>query len=180
MEYDENEHCKEVYAHFGLAYYHASVLETGMANAIMQADFLGRWKKKIDAEGKQSFDRSVYETEFDAFMQRQNEQTFGNLIKRFSSTFSISQDLQAKIIQSKDKRDFLAHHYFRERAEKFANREGRDQMISELEEIRELFRGIDKEVELLVAPIFPQLGINYETVERYVVQHLEKARRGEL
>jgi hypothetical protein len=38
--YDEGEHYKEVYAHFGLAYYMAGVFESGLANAILQLDYL--------------------------------------------------------------------------------------------------------------------------------------------
>ena len=113
-------------------------------------------------------------------MQNQSEQTLGNLINRLSKTFAISNELNAKIAEGKNKRDFLAHHYFRERATDFAHRNGRDRMIAELTEIREFFRALDKETDLLVAPIFPQLDISQERVQEYMSEYMEQARREEL
>jgi hypothetical protein len=39
---DEGEHVKEVFAYFGRAYHYASVLETGLAIALLFAEFLPR------------------------------------------------------------------------------------------------------------------------------------------
>jgi hypothetical protein len=80
--YDEGEHNKEVYAHFGLAFYLAGCFEHGLAIALMHAGFLRKVKEDIDRNGKRSFNRKKYEADFDAYMADQYAQTMGNLLKR--------------------------------------------------------------------------------------------------
>jgi hypothetical protein len=76
--YDEGEHTKTVFAHFGRAHYMANVFETGLAIAIVQFEFLTSVAERIRREGRETFDQRRYEADFDAFMERQHAQTVGN------------------------------------------------------------------------------------------------------
>jgi hypothetical protein len=54
---------------------------------------------------------------------------------------------------SKQRRDFLAHRYFRERAVDFTTPHGRDAMLAELERDQQLFEEADKVLTAFVEPL---------------------------
>ena len=170
MTYDEGEHVKEVFAYFGRAYYEAGVLETGLAIALMQIDFLSRVRDQYLTDRGKSFDRAQYESEFDRFMENQHAQTLGNLIKRVSALPELSDSLKERIKDAKRRRDFLGHHYFRERAVDFSNRTGRDRMIAELHNDGDMFEAIDRDLYAELAPIRAKLGVSGAKFQKYLAQ----------
>ncbi len=178
--YDESEHCKEVYAHFGLAYYESGVVETGLAIVLLYAEFLAGWKRKILQHGRAVFDRKTYEAEFDAFLKNQHGQTLGNLLKRLDRAVGIPAGLMEAIKEGKALRDFLAHHYFREHAVDFVTRLGRDRMIAELTAMQEKFRNLDLRVQQLGEPVKQELGIHEKMLKPFMEEFIRKAYAGEL
>ncbi len=170
MAYDEGAQVKEVFAYFGRAYYEAGVLEAGLAIALMQIDFLGRIRDQYLADQGKSFDRAHYETEFDRFMENQHAQTLGNLIKRVSALPDLSGSLKERLREAKKRRDFLGHHYFRERAVEFSTRAGRDKMIAELHEDGDMFEAIDGELYAELAPVREKLGMNGKRFQEYLAR----------
>lgn len=168
MTYDEGEHVKEVFAYFGKAYYEAGVLETGLAIALMQINFLTHVRDQYLVHRGKSFDRTLYEAEFDRFMENQHAQTLGNLIKRVSKLPDLSDGLKERLKEAKKRRDFLGHHYFRERAVEFANRAGRDKMISELHEDGEAFEALDRILHAELAPIRNKLGMTGKRFQEHL------------
>lgn len=177
--YDESEHCKEVYAHFGLAYYQSGVIESGIANALLYGEFLMGWKEQIDREGRAKFDRKRYETEFDAYLKNQFAQSLGNLITRLDRVYGIPEELKLIIAEGKKMRDHLAHHYFRERATDFVTRDGRDRMIAELSAMTDAFHDMDGRIQELTQPIKRKLGIREEALNRFMDEFKRKAYAGQ-
>jgi hypothetical protein len=174
--YDEGEHTKTVFAHFGRAYYMANVFETGLAIAIVQLEFLTGVAERIRREGRETFDRGRYEADFDAFTDGQHAKTLGNLLKRVSGLASLPAHLQTLVAEVKAKRDFLAHHYFRERAEQFASRRGRDRMIEELVAAMAVFDAADTALEAFLELHCSSLGLTKERFEARVAEYLKSLR----
>ncbi len=164
--YDASDHTKTTFAYFGRAFYAANVFESGLQIAIMLLEFFAEQEAKIRKEGRQSFSREVYEAEFDAFFARQFAQSLGNLIKRAQSLAAMPDDLKARISRVKERRDFLAHHFFRERAIDFASRAGKDRMIEELEHDHDLFCEADRDLSEFLSPIRRRWGLTEERLER--------------
>lgn len=131
-EYDEGEHVKEVFAYFGRAYYAANCLETGLAMAMLYVDFLAKVSEDFRRDSGKAFDRNKYEADFDAFLANQHAQVLGSLIKRVNAARSLSDDLKSKVTLANHRRNFLSHHFWRERAVEFSHGRGRDQLIEEL------------------------------------------------
>jgi hypothetical protein len=127
---ETHEQVKEVFAYFGRACYAMSCFETGLAIALLQLDFMTRVKEEFKRDGGRGFDRKRYEAEFDGFMSNQHAQTLGNLIKRVEGLTALDEHLKERIRDAKKRRDFLSHHYFRERAQEFAGMNGRNKMIA--------------------------------------------------
>lgn len=174
MNYNEGEHVREVFAYFGRAYYVAGVLETGLAIALLQINFLARVRDQYLADQGKSFDRAAYEAEFDRFIEDQHAQTLGNLIKRVSALPDLSDDLKARLREAKKRRDFLSHHYFRERAVEFSSRAGRDKMIVELHETGNMFESLDREVYAALAAIRAKLGMTDKRFQHYLARFYDE------
>jgi hypothetical protein len=172
--YDEGEHCKEVYAHFGLAYYMAGVFESGLANAILQLDYLTKVAEEYRTKGPGNFDRPTYEAKFDSFLASQHAQSLGNLIKRVQALADMDAGLKAQIIGAKERRDFLAHHFFRERAVEFNKRQGRDDMIAELVAACAIFDRADEALTGFMEPHRKKLGISKEFLAKQTALFLKE------
>lgn len=118
MDYDE-EQTRDLYAHYGLAIYLAQILEHGIVNALVI----------LRLPEKNKYNRQ----EIDEFMAGRFEKTFGALIKHLRSEAALSQNLELHLFQALNRRNCLAHNYFREKAEQFVTGSGRDEMLHELQ-----------------------------------------------
>jgi hypothetical protein len=102
------EEAKELYAHFGLAFYSSSVLEHGVANAIFILELMD---KRAEVKTRQE-----WETLVDNYFENSFAQTLGRLKNQLVSHRGRSSVL-ARIIPDLDKcveeRNFLAHHFWR-------------------------------------------------------------------
>jgi hypothetical protein len=180
MTTEESEQTKETFAYFGRAFYMASVVETGLAHVLLQAEFLTSVRDEYVRTKGKGFDRKKYEADFDAFMEKNFAQTMGNLIRRIRNFPEFTEGLKARIIAAKERRDFLVHHYWRERAVSFFNSEGRAKMILELNADAEMFEGLDKDIQAAMKPIRQRLGINEDKIAAHVKEFMAKADSGQL
>jgi hypothetical protein len=167
-------HTRETFAYFGRAFYLATCLETGLAQALLFAEFLHGVKEKLLAEGGlESFSQSAYELEFDAYMEKQFAQTLGNIIRKIEKLPEISDELRRRIVTAKKRRDFLTHYFWRERAMEFATTKGRSAMRGELEVDMEAFEKLDADVNAALRPARQRLGIK----EEWLQAHFEKVMK---
>jgi hypothetical protein len=151
---------KEVYAHYGLTIYCSSVLEHGAANALCILELLpGRVGAKT---------RSEWETKVDSHYADSFAETLGRLIKRLKSHSSVLGELGTlapDLEQCVVRRNFLVHHFWRERATYWFTDRKRRAMIQELETDRELFWNTDKKLEAAMEPIAAKHGVTPEHMQ---------------
>lgn len=171
--YDKGAHVKETFAYFGRAYYMANVFEEGLGNAILQLDFLKQQLPLMKKAGRANFDRAKYEAEFDIFVKNHQAKTLGNLIKRVFELAEFEPELKLRIAEAKRLRDFLAHHFFRERAEAFATRSGRDQMIEELDRAHGIFEAADRDLGSFMGPFLSRSGVKDEKVHKHFEAYID-------
>ena len=152
---DKNEHVKNVYAHFGLAMYFVQVLEHALANTMVSAELLPRRTER-------PVPKKEWEAEFDAFMNEQYQQTLGRLIRALKNGTSVPSDLEGLLTEALEKRNYLTHHYFRERAEAFMSWEGREKMIEELQGAQKLFTDADARLTAVERPLREKYGLTDE------------------
>lgn len=162
-----DEHVKTVYAHFGLALYLAQVLEHGLANALMCAELLPRRAGK-------PVPRKQWEAEFDGFMDEQFEQTLGRLIRGLRTATSIPTDLEGLLTEALKTRNFLTHHFFRQRAESFMSRDGREKMIQELERAQKLFETADERLTEVAKPLREKYGLSDERLKPFEEEYFKR------
>jgi len=152
----ESEHIKEVYAHYGLAMYEAQCVERQLA--ILLATEYG--------PAFQSMTRDCY----DELLKSLFKKTFGGLLHKLEKSIGIPDGFEQRLRNALKKRNWLAHHYFWERAGHFMTERGRNSMIEELRTVTEKLHELDQELIEVSKRWMEKVGLPEEIVE------LEKER----
>jgi len=153
---------KEVFAHFGAAYYHSEVLHKGLCNAYATMTF----------EDPHDITRPRLEEKF----ARAYSLTLGQLIAETKDLFT--DELQSRLATALEKRNFLAHHYWFDRSPLMFNENGLMTMREELQELTELFNALDEEITEYFKYQREWLGITdevmQESMNRLIAGELEE------
>ncbi|GAB2902551.1 hypothetical protein GCM10027046_34640 [Uliginosibacterium flavum] len=155
-----DEHVREVYAHFGLAIYCSQVLEHGIGNTLVYASLIPSNLGKIRS-------RTEWEEKFDGFLGAHFDKTLGRMIAALKSEIAIPVELESMLTEALKKRNWLAHHYFRDRSDEFLNERGREIMIEELKATQTLFSDADERLEAATKPLREKYGFTDERLEKY-------------
>ena len=158
---DENDHTRDVYAYFGVSLYYAQVLEHGLVNTLVTLR-LGKCP--------------MLPTEVDALQDSHFESTLGTLIKELKAVVDVPHDLQNELAQALKLRNWLAHDYFRERAEAWFTETGRDSMLAELKRCRDAFKSADAMLEKAFEAARLKLGITDARLEAEYALLLQRAK----
>lgn len=158
MENDPlSEQVKEIYANFGLAIYQAQCLEHGLVNALVFLDLIPNRRKL--AKSAEEWAELV-----DSFMDSKFELTLGRMIRALKEVTVVDPDLQDNLSTALSKRNWLAHSYFRERAEAFLTESGREAMLAELEVTQAIFCRADDALEVAIRPARERAGLTDEAL----------------
>lgn len=148
---------REVYSRFGLAMYLAQVLEYGLVNVMAVFSIIPKRKTYCN--------NCEWEAAHDDFYKEELGNTFGTIMKKLQKMEVIPSELMARLWEAKEKRDYLAHRFFREHDKDFFVKEGRASMILECETIITIFSNLDHEIENMISPIREQYGITTVKIE---------------
>jgi hypothetical protein len=157
----ESDQIKEVYAYFGLAIYQAQCLERQLA--ILLSTEYGPGPKKMTRD------------QYDELLQSFFVKTLGSLIKHLRQSVDISDDLESILTEALKKRNWLAHHYFWEKAGQFMTEKGRIQMITELQGIADFFNSIDQQLSEITHKWADRHGITEELLQRHLEELVRNA-----
>jgi hypothetical protein len=158
-EPDEDE-AKELYAHFGLAYYCANVLEHGIVNALCYIDLLDQRKT---CRTRQEWERMV-----DAHFDNSFSQTFGRLKSQIAGHAGTVPDIAAlmgDLEACAKERNFLAHHFWREYGGHWFSKAGRAAMVARLKAARDMFFDTTARLDAAVEPFAERHGLSKDVRE---------------
>jgi hypothetical protein len=164
----QSEHCKEVYAYFGLSIYSAQCLEQAMIHLIVFLDHFPKAVPNFSTAEK-------WEEDFDKFFDDESQRTMGQLLGRLQKIGIPFEDLKVKLKEALKKRNWLAHAYFSERAMEFMSENGRNKMILELEQAAEYFKSIDEEVSSIFYKIAGTYGLTDEVFKKIMDEMLSES-----
>jgi hypothetical protein len=149
---EKSEQCKEVYAQAGLSLYWAQCLEKTLENfLVLHAQVSGE---------------CITLTQLDTFEERVEAQTLGRLLSDTRKHVLFKNGAEEFLTRALERRNFLVHRFFKERAEDFVSGAGRDRMIAELIEVRECFRNADLAGSVICKGLQKVLGISDELIEK--------------
>ena len=158
---------KMTFAHFGLAYYRASVLEHEIVNILSMTRLV---TARHEAEQLLS---SPWDDKFKA--------TMGVLVKQLEQHAHNDPDLVRDLIEAMRLRNYLAHAFWRERAEDFLTEAGRSRMINDLRAARNHFIAVDERLTNTAGRLaIQQWGVTDEVIESYTRDQRERVANGEL
>lgn len=120
---------KEVYAHFGLAFFKFALVEHSLINI---AVFSTLGEKLATREIR---NRTDWEAAFDAAEAKAVALTFGNLLKMALKVPEFG-ELNERLRDAKRLRDYFAHHFMREEAGYFGSDEGCWLLLSKIRDVR--------------------------------------------
>jgi hypothetical protein len=164
-----DEHVKSVYAHYGLAVYLAQVLEHGLVNALVFLEL-------IPNRAGNPVPRKQWEAEFDSFLERNFEITLGKMIRSLKDVTPIPSNLETVLTDALTKRNFLAHHFFRERSDEFMSQEGRARMIEELQNAQALFETADTKLSEATKFAREKYGFTDERAKQFLEEYLGRIK----
>jgi hypothetical protein len=176
---DENDDPQvvEVFARFGRAIYMANVVEDSLVRALMQVNFMKMKEAFIKAQGK-GFDRAKLSADWDAYEKVQRDKTMGQLGNLVKESTDFGDALKKRIDNARDRRNFLAHHYFYANAFDMPAKEGREKIIAELIADAETFEDLAADIHDAMKPTRAELGINEEVLEASVEKKMTETRAG--
>jgi hypothetical protein len=123
----EDDQCRDVYAHYGVAAFFAQAFEKNLINFLL-----------IHARATNSqFTRQEFD-DLEAYLHK--KKTLGQLLKDIGAVVTYDKESESLISTALDRRNFLMHHYFWEKANEFMTSSGCACMFAELTAVRELFQ----------------------------------------
>ncbi len=156
---DTSEHCKEVYAYFGLAMYRAQCVEQSIVQLLIFLDFFKENAPKFSTSEK-------WEEDFDRFDEMLSKKTMGNLLSSIKKLSVLDDDIENTLSLALKKRNWLAHAYFVDHALDFINESGRNKMITELEKVIELFNLVENILQPISSSAALKYGLTDEILEK--------------
>ena len=147
---------REVFAFFGLASYHAQVLEQELMLFASMLQLSGRTQITRDY--------------VDELFRHLESRTFGHLLKEARRLTPIPADLDRLLAEALRLRNDLAHTFFARHSEAFISRSGREEMIQSLRAASDACIEADAQVTALRRPLSEKLGLT----EALVRQELDR------
>lgn len=152
MQHEEsgNELIKDVYARFGLAYYHSECLHKTLCHIYTVASFQDS--------------RGIIRPRLEEKLVHAYSLTLGQVRDEIEEL--IPEDLLSQLDEGIQKRNFLAHHFWFERIHLMFSTTGLNLMLQELDEYSSLFQRLDDVAsKYLEAQTTKKLGITDQTLQ---------------
>lgn len=141
---------REVYAYYGLTMYHVQCLE--------------RTLSMLSATVYNSNVNHITRSQYNSILENNFKKTLGQLISQVKKSVDLPECFEEKLTDALEKRNFLAHHYFWERAMKFGHTRGQEEMLAELIQLSGYFENMDRELTLVQRKWMRAKGITDETI----------------
>ena len=155
-----NRQKREVFARFGCAMYYSQCFEQQIR--LMLTTMYNNRFLTVPPEDR------------DSFYSEYLKDTLGKMVKVLGEKTKLSQALEERLKQAVDLRNWLAHHYFYERAREILTQDGRESMISELQDTADVFRVLDIEFTEVSRKWACKLGITQEDVDTEIKRYLSE------
>jgi len=159
---DKNEQSKLVYSYLGLAIFWAQCIEQTFENMLIL-------EQVANKEGvTEDFIDTIYD-KTDA-----SKATMGRQINDVKKVYSISDEHVKELKSVLDKRNFLAHKFFKVYSFKFFSEQGKLEMIEECTHFVEKTQSLDAKLNDYYEEYKAKIGITEDLIQRLIKQAEEK------
>jgi hypothetical protein len=161
---DEDGKTKLVYAYFGLAIYFAQCLEECFA-AMLWTDGIFRKKVKTNEEVNEIIDAV-----------ENSKKTMGNLIHEVKQIYQLPDDIAISLKDILERRNYLAHKYFKDNIEKFYNDSSRLEMIKYFSLFIDDAQALDFELKKYYSHHLVRIGLTEEKLNEMMSKIIADAK----
>ncbi len=161
-QFDELEQIREIYARFGLCIFQLQVVEQELMNMII----IYAGAHKI-AKSQKCFD--------DIFKANKSK-TMGKLFEKMLKEFQICDGDRKCIWFLHKKRNYFAHHYFKDRVTEWHSEQGRLKMLAEIQELIDLSECVDKKLEEYAQPYMDRMKITADMLNQIQTEYMNGTR----
>ena len=147
----ETESRKEMFAHFGLAAYHAQCYEYELGNILAL---------QIRLDGKVNSLEELFSLD-----DENSKRTLGGLLKDIRRFVNFDNKSEEILNDALLKRNFLFHNFFSDNSFKILSIKGRNEMIAQLNDFSESFKIAESLAQNLTSLLMNALGITDEQVK---------------
>ena len=110
----------------------------------------------------------------DAFFDRELSKTLGQMVKALKkNTIEIPSTLEERLTEALKIRNGLAHGYFYKRSAAILSLQGRENMISELQERVDFFQALDNDFTEIMVEWMNCLGVSKEDIDKEMRKFLQ-------
>ena len=148
----EAEQSRDVYAHAGLALYWAQCFEMSLENFLVIHARLS--------------DHSITLVELESYEEDVQRKTLGELLQEVRQRASFDSSAEKAIGDALQKRNYLAHRFFKDRAVDFLSADGKSRMVSELQDLQQCFQIADTVASAIAQATGKLLGVRDEMMEQ--------------
>lgn len=110
--------------------------------------------------------------ERDRFFDENIKKTLGKLAKDLRERTHLSVDLEEKLREAVELRNWLAHRYFAERDRDILTEEGKEKMITELQDCADFFSSLDTELSESLKAWMHSNGVSEEKIQEEMRSYL--------
>ncbi|MCT1479368.1 hypothetical protein [Microbacterium sp. p3-SID336] len=153
---DESYQIREVYARFGLALYHAQVLESALITLLAVA-------QGVTTPGFTAQD-------YDTVIEGASSKTMGAVLRMLEPFLGSDPDLGDDLRQGLKTRNHLVHGFFSAHAVGFTHAAGRDIMLEEVDRASDEFMALDERLSPVVDQFLAAHGVDADERENLVRQ----------
>jgi hypothetical protein len=157
----EEERFKEVYAQAGLALFWCQCFEQTLANILLLQSRITN--------------RCITLEQLDQFEDQVESQTLGRLLTQVRQQVTFDEHAEVLLPEALNKRNFLAHRFFKERAAVWYASDGPERLVAELESIQALLREADSQATTVSDRLCQHLGLSEEMLEAALKKLREEA-----
>lgn len=157
---DDSYQIRETFAQYGVAMYHAQVLEHGLVNVLTVA--------------QTSSDSMGTRTLFDLNLDANQNVTMGKILHRLKPFVDGDADLIGALEGALGLRNHFAHHYWGDHDRDFLTVRGRELMIAESLSATATFQAVDTRLEPVLHRYFASVGVSAETLAELVRVEVDK------
>ena len=177
---EESAEIRDVYAHAGLTLYLSQCVEHGLVNLLMLADMLSLREKVRKTKVKPTAEQiDEYLAIVDDATERHFKRTMGNLLQKlYEQKIDFPDGLEEVLSEALERRNRIAHRFFRERALELGNHRGRLIALEELNEMESIFNRADVHLGEVCRKLHTKLGLRAEKLAEIQRAYEDAARAG--
>lgn len=167
----------DVYAQFGLTFSHGCNVESVLANMILASDFVKHVITESRKAGRSIYTQDECEKKFDEFLAKKHRDVMGTLVRGIKGLIELDAALEKRVDDALRRRNYLAHHFWRERGGEVLSCKRRDLVVNDLIADQTFFEQLAMDLEDTATAEVTKIGLDGDGLRTRVNDRARKMQQ---